>query len=84
MASTLLHIFDASGKRLKINALLEKDKSTIELGRLTQGIRTIQGNDAIEFIPHSAVQKHKKVAYANMICDFRPIKAEKNIGFALT
>jgi hypothetical protein len=31
----------------------------------------------MDFIEHTMVPKHKKVAYANMVCDIRPTKAEK-------
>ena len=47
-------------------------------GRLSQGIREVKGYNAIYFFPCSSIPKHKKVAYANMICDHRPLKTEVN------
>ena len=81
--SHINHIYTDKGVRLRIDKLLNEDKHTWErslsneLGRLTQGIGNIQGNDAMDFIKHTMVPKHKKVAYANMVCDIRPTKAEK-------
>ena len=49
-----------------------------ELGRLTQGIRHITGNNVMDFIPKSLVPSHKKVTYANMVCDYRPSKPDPN------
>ena len=48
-----------------------------ELGRLSNGIANITGNNAISFLPKSHVPYNKKVAYANMVCDHRPLKTEK-------
>ena len=79
----VFHIFDAKGKKLHIDALLKTNPTTWgpsvsnELGRLAQGIRNVKGNDVIEFIQKSEVPKNKKVAYANMVCDFRPMKLDK-------
>ena len=73
--------------RLRIDKLLNEDKNTWkrslsnEVGRLTQSIRKIEDNDAMDFIEYTIVPKHKKVAYANMICDIRPSKVEKNTEF---
>ena len=65
---------------MSIDSLL-RDKPEIwiqsvsnELGRLTQGIADVHGNDAMEFILKSKVTSHKKVIYANMVCDVRPKK----------
>ena len=76
------HLFNEDGKRLNIDALLKKKPQiwnpslSNELGRLTQGIQNVKGNNAMFFIPHTKVPKNKKVAYANMVCDFRPDKIE--------
>ena len=47
------------------------------MGRLAQGIDEIDGNDCITFISQSEVPMSKKVTYANMVCDYRPLKQEK-------
>ena len=76
LALKVFHIYDDSGKRLHIDKLLQQDPKiwptslSNKLDRLIQGVRTIEGNNAMVFIPHSAVPAHKKVAYAKMICDF--------------
>ena len=68
---------------MRIDKLLLENKElwcrslSNELGRLIKKIRDIVGNDAMEFISISEVSKHKKVAYANMVCDHRPTKEEK-------
>ena len=51
-----------------------------ELGRLAQGIGSIIGNDAIEFISKNDVPPDKMVTYARMVCDIRQFKAEKYRG----
>jgi hypothetical protein len=77
------HIFDASGKRQTIDMLLRTDpatwgkSTTNELARLAQGLGAVKGTDTIEFILKSEVPHDKKVTYANMICDFRPLKDEQ-------
>ena len=77
------HIYDDKGKKKSIDKLLTDDIQTWgvslsnELGRLSQGIRTIQGNNALNFIPKENIPSNKKIAYANMICDYRPLKSEK-------
>ena len=48
-----------------------------ELGQLAQGVRQVNGNEIINFIPYTDVPKEKLVAYANMVCDVRPLKTEK-------
>ena len=79
----LHHIFDPAGKRLSLDQLLQSNNAKIwqqatsnELGRLAQGLNNVQGNEVIEFITKSEVPCTKKVTYANMVCDFRPLKAE--------
>ena len=49
-----------------------------EIGRLYQEIREVKDNGAMTFPPHSSIPKHKKVAYANIICDHRSLKTEVN------
>ena len=83
ISQNLLHIFDTAGKKLSIDRLLE-DNPLIwgralsnEIGRLSQGINNIVGNNAMDFIPRSQIPAGKKVAYANMVCDYKPLKEEK-------
>ena len=77
-------MFDFKGKKKSIDLLLREDEVTWggslsnEIGRLAQGIRDIKGNNAIIFIPKHKIPKGKKVAYANMVCDLRPLKKEKH------
>ena len=77
------HIYTEKGVRMRIDKLLQENRIvwgkslSNELGRLTQGIRNIVGNGAMEFIKISEVPKGKKVAYSNMVCDYRPTKEEK-------
>ena len=47
------------------------------IGILAQGIRDIMGNNAINFIQKHMIPKGKKVAYANIVYDYRPCKKEK-------
>jgi hypothetical protein len=84
LTSKLLHIFDTTGKKQTIDSLLRSNPVTWkpalsnEIGRLAQGIQDAKGNDALEFVPITDVSKNKKVAYANMVCDHRPLKKEKD------
>ena len=78
------HIFNIDGHKESIDTLLQGPESdawtqslTNGLGRLAQGTNTILGNDCIDFIHKYEVPKNKKVTYANMVCDFRPLKQEK-------
>ena len=81
--SKLNHIFDEVGKKKSIDTLLKQNpliwgsSLSNELGRLSQGVRDIEGNNALMFIKKSKIPPHKKVAYANMVCDHRPLKKEK-------
>ena len=76
-------MYDHMGKKKSINSLLKEGTITWggslsnEHGRLSQGVRDVTGNNAITFIGKSEIPKGKKVAYANMVCDHRPLKKEK-------
>ena len=77
------HIFDIHGKRQSLDELIKgpdaatwQQATSNELGRLAQGVCNTKGNDVIDFIYKSDVPAHKKVTYANMVCDFRPLKSE--------
>ena len=54
------------------------DSLSNELGRLTQGIHSVKGNDVVDFILKSDVPIDRIVTYANMVCDYRPHKDEKH------
>ena len=44
-----------------------------------QGIgNRITGTDTMEFIKKEDIPHHKKITYANFVCDYRPLKAEKH------
>ena len=79
----LNHIFDSEGNKLSIDKLLRQNPErwnnslSNEIGRLAQGIRNVKGNDVVDFVPISEVPKDKKVAYANMVCNHRPLKTEE-------
>ena len=50
-----------------------------ELGRDMQGVRgLVKGTDTMEFVHKKEVPIHKKVTYASFVCDFNPLKTEKN------
>ena len=78
------HIFNEDGKKETMDSLLKGKDSKIwwnalgnELGRLAQGIgNRVIATDTIDFIHRSEVPTHKKVTYANFICDYRPLKEE--------
>ena len=80
----LLHIYDDAGKRMTIDKLIVGSNKQVwkqglsnELGRLSNGFGTIKGTNTIAFVKKSSIPKHKKVTYANMVCDLRPLKWEK-------
>ena len=82
----LHHIYDDDGKKLNIDKLIT-DPTTAptwskslenELGRLSQGFKNrVTPQDALDFIRFSDVPQERKVTYANFVCDYRPLKAEK-------
>ena len=50
-----------------------------ELGRVMKGVNNrIKGTDTMEFVQKHQIPKHKKITYANFVCDFRPLKSEKH------
>ena len=74
------HIFYASSKKQSIDDLIKGPMKTTwlrstanELGRLAS---EIPNRVRIVFIPKSKVPPDKKVTYANMVCDYRPLKDE--------
>ena len=81
------HIYnDITGKRETIDSLLAGSNGAVwtqavsnELGRLAQGLGShIDGSNTIDFIHRHEVPATAKVTYANMVCDYRPLKAEPN------
>ena len=69
---TINQMFNEHGKKQSIDQLLKGTSKEIwqvalsnELGRLVQGVRSIKGNDVINFIKHSDIPKHKVVTYAS-------------------
>ena len=56
---------------------MEKSTSN-ELARLSDGIPgRVRGTKAVKWIHRQDVPRNKKVTYANMVCDYRPLKEEK-------
>ena len=85
LKESIHHIFDEMGNKLSIDKLITgKDKHvwnqslSNKLGRLSDGFKNIKGTNTIDFIKKSAIPKHKKITYANMVCDHRPLKTEKH------
>ena len=79
------HIFDEAGKKQSLDDLLSGPDEKIwkrsignELGRLSDGIPgRVRGTKAVRWIHKKEIPKNKKVTYANMVCDYRPLKEEK-------
>ena len=78
------HMYDDNtGKKQSLDTLLKKNPTiwgtalSNELGRLAQGVRDIEGNNVLDFIPYKEVPQDRIVTYSNMVCDIRPLKAEK-------
>ena len=82
--STLNHIYDTKGRKMKILDLLQGDdrvrwnkSMSNELGRLAQGnIHGVKYSDTMRFIHKDKVPPNKKVTYANFRADYRPLKPE--------
>ena len=78
------HMLDNLGKKQMLNKLLQGPMKRTwqkalfnKLGRLAQGIDTVQGKHVVNFISYKDVTKNKTVTFANMVCDIRPLKSEK-------
>ena len=75
------HIYE-NGQKLNLDKLLKKDKIWItslsnELGRVMQGVgNRITGTDTMEFVKKENIPNHKRITYANFVCDYRPLKSE--------
>ena len=54
------------------------NSTTNELAGLSQGIKNrVTGTNSVCFIKKSQIPKGKVITYANMVCDYRPLKEEK-------
>ena len=73
ITQNLLHIFNDEGKKLPMDKLLKTNPErwgqalSNEIGRLSQGVGDIKGNNILTFIPYHEVSRNKQVAYTNMI-----------------
>ena len=84
----MMHIYDANtGKKLTLRALLQNPDTTEiwsrsasnEYGRLLQGNKYgITGTETMKMINPRQIPPDKKVTYASMVCDYRPLKEEKH------
>jgi hypothetical protein len=79
-------IDNATGALLEYPALPKRPEAadwiqstTNEIGRLTQGVapHTPIGTDATAFIPHTVVPAGRTPTYLCIVCEQRPLKAEK-------
>ena len=85
LTEVVQHIFDEKGNRLSIDKFLRGDMAETwaialerEFGRLSNGIpKELLGTKTIDFVLKSSIPLGRKVTYANMVCDFRPLKGEK-------
>jgi hypothetical protein len=79
-------VYDAiSNSYLEYRDLIKTSEAPIwktsfgnELGRLSQGYKSIRGKDTIHFIPWSRLPKGKTPTYIRICCNYRPQKAEKH------
>ena len=78
------HIYTGSNKET-IDTLIAGPTKEIwqqalanEIGRLAQGIGDIKGTNTLCFIPKNEIPNNKKITYANIVCDYRPLNTEKH------
>ena len=79
-------IYKDDGTKETIDSLLKGPHKSIweqslsnEWGRLAQSNNSgVKGTDTIEFIIRKEVPPDKKVTYATMVCDYKPLKDEKH------
>ena len=84
LSLVLNHFFDASCCKQTIDNLIAGPMNKTWLrstandsGRLAKGIPgRVRGTDCAVFISKDKVTNNKKVTYANMVCDYRPLKYE--------
>ena len=80
-----MFFYDDNGKKLNLDKLLEGASKSIwenlldnELGRLSNGLpQKLLGTKTIAFIFKHEIPQGRKITYANMVCDFRPLRTEK-------
>lgn len=83
-----MHIYDSNtGKKLTLRALLQNPGTTAtwsksasnEYGRLLDGNQYgIKGTKTMQMIHPAKIPTTKKITYATMVCDYRPLKSEKH------
>lgn len=84
----VMHIYDSNtGKKLTLRALLQNPGTTAtwsksasnEYGRLLDGNQYgIKGTKTMQMIHPAKIPTTKKITYATMVCDYRPLKSEKH------
>jgi len=78
------HIYNDAGQKQSLDQLLrgpDKDiwtkSASNEFGRIAQGnVQGVTFQDAIDYIPKSAVPEDRDVTYASFVCDYRPLKSD--------
>ena len=66
VTDNMLHVFHPSGKKQTIDTLLKSNPTvwqpalSNEIGRLAQGIGTVIGNDALDFVHRHTIPRDKK------------------------
>ena len=43
----------------------------------SNGVNNIKSTQTISFVTKNSIPSNKKITYANMVCDYRPLKSEK-------
>ena len=78
LACVAQNIFDDNGKRLNIDVLLNRDMKNVwrqattnKLGRLSEEIAVkVKGSKVVRWIYKNEIPTHKKITYANMVCNY--------------
>ena len=77
------HIYQGSNKETIYTLLTGKEKDlwspalSNELRRLANENNTVSGTKTTCFVPKHTIPAKNKITYANMVCDYRPLKTEK-------
>ena len=77
------HIYVKAVKRQKVDTLINGEQNNLwsqsmsnELIRIAQGENVgVKTNDYFDFIYHWDFPDNRKVAYANFVCNYRPLKS---------
>lgn len=79
----IMHMYDEKECNASFDSLLCGTTSQVwgkslsnELGRIAQGIGDIEDNDVVDYIKTSEGLFNCKVAYANVICEYRLLKSD--------